>query len=207
MFKQPTNGEESEDEEGQNNIRLIPAQLLFTLPKNYYRIAIAVEEADTERKSAYRTTMVFNDYRYDLAISDIIFASKIAPAQHQSPFNRGALEVVPHPLRRYIRSEAVPVYFEIYNLEANDNGISRYSVEYRIVPASDNKASFWDRFDGERPVVSSKFESSSHGTTDQVHVSINTDNLRIGGYDLLITVQDDITQAVVYRKDSFTIVE
>jgi hypothetical protein len=210
-IKLPTVPNEEEDDEEEEdrakNVRLIPAQLLFTLPQEYYRLAIAVEELDTERKSAYRTTMAFNDYRYDLAISDIVFASKIAPAERQSPFNRGALEVVPHPLRRYLRSEPVPVYFEIYNLEADDDGLSQYAVEYRIVPASAYKASFWDRFDGERPIVSSTFESSSHGTTDRIHISIDTDNLREGSYDLMITVRDDITQAVVYRKDSFTIVE
>jgi GWxTD domain-containing protein len=201
-------GEEEEEEEDRDkNVRLIPAQLLFTLPQDYYRLAVAVEDVDTERKSAYRTTMAFNDYRYDLAISDIVFASKIAPAERQSPFNRGALEVVPHPLRRYLRSEPVPIYFEIYNLETDDDGLSQYTVEYRIVPASAYKTSFWDRFDGARPIVSSKFESSSHGTTDRSYISIDSDNLREGSYDLLITVQDDITQAVVYRKDSFTIVE
>jgi len=196
-----------EEEEAAKYVRLIPAQLLFTLPLDYYRLAVVVVESDTGRKTAYRTTMAFNDYRYDLAISDIVFASKIEPAQRQSPFNRGALEVVPHPLRRYLRSTPVPVYFEIYNLEVDDGGLSQYTVEYRIVPASSYKAEFWDQYDRTRPVVSSKFESSSHGPTDRLYMSIDTDNLREGGYNLLITVKDEITQAVVYRKDSFTVVE
>jgi GWxTD domain-containing protein len=201
------NDEDEYDDEEENRVRLMPAQLLFTLPMNYYRLAVAVEEAGTERKTAYRTTMAYNDYRYDLAISDILFASKIAHAEHQSPFNRGPLEVVPHPLRRYHRSEPVPVYFEIYNLEVDDDGLSQYTVEYRIVPATSSKSSFWDRFEGERPIVSSKFESSSPGTTDRLYISIDTDNLAGGSYDLLITVKDERTQAVVFRKDTFTVVD
>jgi GWxTD domain-containing protein len=196
-------GQEAPDE----TVRLMPAQLLFTLPSDYYRLAITVEESATNRRTAYRTTMAFNDYRYDLALSDILFASKIAPAEHQSPFNRGALEVVPHPLRRYRHSQPVPVYFEIYNLEGDDDGLSRYEVEYRIVPSSGSKRSFWDFFEGTSPVVSSRFKSSCYGTTDRVHISIDTDNLDPGSYDLLITVKDEMTQVVVYRKDTFTVVE
>ncbi|MGD8414094.1 MAG: hypothetical protein PVF33_07670, partial [Candidatus Latescibacterota bacterium] len=75
------------------------------------------------------------------------------------------------------------------------------------VPTQEFKSGFWDRFDRVRPVVSSKFESSSHGSTDRLYLSIDTDNLREGSYDLLITVKDQITQAVVYRKDTFSVVE
>jgi hypothetical protein len=99
------------------------------------------------------------------------------------------------------------VYFEVYNLELDDDGLSQYTVEYRIVPTSAYKADFWDRFDRVRPIVSSRFESSSHGPTDRLYMAIDTDNLPEGGYDLLITVKDEITQALVYRKDTFVVVE
>ncbi len=197
-----------EDEEGQGrNVRLIPAQLLFTLPESYYRLAISVVEVHSERSTAFRTTMAYNNYRYDLVVSDIIFASKIAPAEKQSPFNRGALEVVPHPLRHYLKGEPVPVYFEVYNLETDDEGLSQYHVEYHIVPATESKSEFWERYDRERPVVASGFESSSYGSTDVLYISIDTDHLRQGTYDLLVTVKDELTQAVTYRKDTFNIVE
>jgi len=134
--------ENEEDEEGgDRDSRLIPAQILFTLPENYYRIAIAVEEGRGNRSTAYKTTMAFNNYRYDLSVSDMIFASKIAPADKQSPFNRGALEVVPHPLRRYIRGEPVPVYFEIYNLETDDGGCPTTTSSTTSFPPSSRRPS------------------------------------------------------------------
>jgi GWxTD domain-containing protein len=202
-----TDEEDEDDEEENRNERLMPAQLLFTLPYAYYRLAISVEESNTGRASAYKTTMAFNDYHEDLALSDILFASKIAPAERQSPFNRGALEVVPHPLRHYKKGEVVPVYFEVYNLELDDGGLAEFTVEYRIVPSRDRKASFWDSYDNERPIVSSEFESSSYTTTDPLYVSIDTDNLREGAFDLLVTVKDEITQVVVFRRASFVIVK
>lgn len=198
----PTNNEDVED-----SVRLMPAQMVVTLPKEYYRVAVSVEELDTGRSSAYRSTIAYHDYRYDLALSDVVFASKIAPVEKQSPFNRGALEVVPHPLRRYRKSDVVPVYFEVYNLELDDAGVSEYTVEYRIVPHSPRKSSFWDRFDDDAPIVASRFESSSYGSTDPVNISLRTDNLWPGAFDLLITVTDDVTQAPAYRCDTFHIVK
>jgi hypothetical protein len=196
------NGEEDSD-----NVRLMPAQLLFTLPEEYYRLAITVEETVSGRTSSYRTTMAYNSYQHDLAISDILFASKIGPAERQSPFNRGALEVIPHPLRRYRKSDVVPVYFEVYNLELDDDGTSQYTVEYRIVPHSPRKSQFWDRYDGEPPIITSQFESSSYSSTDQLYISVGTENLRHGIFDLMITVKDETTQAVVFRKATFQVVE
>jgi hypothetical protein len=197
----------SEDDEESKSVRLIPAQLLFTLPEDYYRLAITVEEMETENASSYKTTMAFNNYRMDLAISDIVFASKIAPAERQSPFNRGALEVVPHPLRRYRKSEVMPVYFEVYNLELNDDGTSEYTVEYQIVPNSPKKDSFWNIYDSGSALIASRFEASSYGSTDAVHISLRTDNLRAGIFDLMVTVKDEITQAVVFRRATFNIVD
>jgi GWxTD domain-containing protein len=199
--------EYEDDEEDGKDVRLIPAQLLFTLPREYYRLAVTVAESNTERSSAYKTTMAFNDYQIDLAVSDILFASKIAPAERQSPFNRGALEVVPHPIRHYRKGDVVPVYFEVYNLDLDDDGLSQFTVEYRIVPSTRRKSSFWDRYDNERPIVASKFESSSYGTTDPLYVSIDTDNLWEGAFDLMVTVTDELTQAVVFRKATFNIAD
>jgi len=198
----PTKVEETAD-----SVRLVPAQLVVTLPKEYYRVAVSVKEPLSGRTSAYRSTLAFTDYRHDLAISDMLFASKIAPVERQSPFNRGSLEVVPHPLRRYRQSDVVPVYFEVYNLELDDDGLSQYTVEYRIVPHSVYKSAFWDIYDEESPIVSSQFESSSYGTTDAVHISMRTDNLWDGAFDLMVTVKDNFTQSSVYRKATFHIVD
>jgi len=150
---------------------------------------------------------VFRDYGSGLAISDIVFARKIAQAEKQSPFNRGALEVVPHPLRSYKKSDAVPVYFELYNLGLGRDGLSSYTVEYKIVPHSPEKKRFWERFQDESPIVSSRFQSSSYGPDDPTYIQVRTDNLWEGAFDFMVTIKDEITQSVTYRKATFRIVE
>jgi GWxTD domain-containing protein len=189
------------------NGRLLPVQLLFSLPKDYYRFTVTVTEKETERESSYRSTLTFREFDSGLAISDVLFARKIAQAEKQSPFNRGALEVVPHPLRSYRKSDAVPVYFELYNLGVGEDGLSSYTVEYKIVPHSPQKTRFWERFRDDAPAVSSRFQSSGYGTTDPLYVQVRTDNLWVGAFDFMVTIKDEITQSITFRKATFRIVE
>jgi GWxTD domain-containing protein len=199
--------------------RLLPAQLVFSLERDYYRLAVTGAETrlrrgGTEsesalflRESSYRSTIAFREFGGELAISDALFAQKIAPAEKQSPFNRGALEVVPHPVRRYRRGSPVPIYFELYNLGVGEDGLTSYEIEYRIVPHEAAKKRFWDRFDGEPTVVSSRFRSSGYHADEPVHVTIQSDNLESGTYDFLATIKDVHWQSVVYRRATFKIVD
>ena len=187
--------------------RYVPAQLVGSLSRDYYRVAVSVTEKETGRESSYWTTLDFENYEGDLAVSDVLFAQKIEPAERESPFNRGALEVVPHPLRRYRQGTPLPIYFEVYNLGLNEDGLSDYTVEYRILPHSGEKQRFWDRFDGGAVVASSKFKSSGYAADEPLYVRIESGNIKPGTYDFLVTVKDDYRQSIAYRRATFRIVE
>jgi len=199
--------------------RLLPAQLLFSLERDYYRVAVTAAEtrlrqgdADTvatpvRRETSYRSTISCRDFGDEFAISDALFAQKIAPVERQSPFNRGALEVIPHPVRRYRRGSPVPIYFELYNLGIGEDGLTSYEIEYRIVPHKPAKKRLWDRFDDEPTVVSSRFRGSGYQADEPVHVTIQSDNLAPGTYDFLATVKDVYWQSIVYRQATFKIVD
>jgi GWxTD domain-containing protein len=187
--------------------RYMPAQLVGSLRPGYYRLAVSVRELGTERESAYWTTVDRVEYGGDLVVSDVLFAQKIASAERQSPFNRGALEVVPHPLRRYRQGTPIPIYFEVYNLGLDEGGLSNYEVEYRIVPHTGRKTRFWDRFTGETPVASSRFRSSGYSTDEPLYVTIESENLEPGTYDFLVTIKDEYWQSVTYKRATFRIVE
>ncbi len=187
--------------------RLIPTQLVFSLKEGYYRMGISVEASETKRSSAYRTTFSTERFVEKLAISDILFASRIAKLSEPSMWGRGALEIVPHPLHTYSKSFAIPVYFEVYNIGLDDRGVSSYTVEYKIIPHSNKKSHFWERFEKTPPVVSSSFRASGYSPYETHHLHLRTENLWEGSFDLLITVNDQINSATVYRKATFSILE
>ena len=187
--------------------RLMPAQIVFSLPRSYYRVAVNMSDLDVKHSSAYRTSVSSRNFDQDLALSDILFAQKIAPTAELSPFSRGALEVVPHPIRRYAVGTPVPVYFEIYGLDLEERGQSDYEVEYRVVPSSDDKKSIFDRFDGGETVFGSRFEGSGFNANEPLHLTIKSENLKPGLYDFIVRVKDELSQSETYRQASFRIVE
>lgn len=187
--------------------RLMPTQIVFSLPRNYYRVAVSMSDLDAQQASAYRTNVSARDFDAELAISDVLFAQKIVPTGDMSPFVRGPLEVVPHPIRRYAIGSPVPVYFEVYELGLDERGLSDYEVEYRVVPHSEGKESIFDRFGGRQTVFASSFKGSGYSATEALHITIQSENLEPGLYDFMVRVKDVFWQSETFRQASFRIVE
>jgi len=186
---------------------LVPSQVAIGLQKGYYRLGISMSGDRSGRESSYRTSFSLDPYGLNLSISDILFARSIEQTDSPSMFTRGPLDVVPHPIRAYSRGFPMPIYFELYNLTPDAQGMTSYTIEYRIIPHTDKKEDFWDRFDGDATVVSSKFESSGVSEHETRHLFIDMEHLEKGSYDLLITLTDDYTQQTVFQKGTFSLID
>jgi GWxTD domain-containing protein len=187
--------------------RLVPAQIVFSLPRRYYRVAVSMEDRDQKLSSAYKTTLSTRNFDHELAISDVLFAQKIAAVETTSPFARGALEVIPHPIRRYAVGSPVPVYFEVYNLGLDQGGVTDYEVEYRVVPHSPEKRGALDRFRDEPTVFASRFKGSGYSANQPLHLTIQSANLKPGLYDFMVRIKDEYWQSIELRQATFRIVE
>jgi len=182
-------------------------QSSFTLPPGAYRMAVTVQESESGRFTSLRRDVRCADMEERPAMSDLALARSIGPARDGSPFNRGALVVVPHPIRRYATGSPVPVYFELYNLGINRDGMTDYEVEYRVAPHKDEKRGLLDRFRGGEAVVSSRFKASGYSASEPLHLTINTENLEPGLYDFMVRVKDEFWQSEELREASFRIVK
>jgi GWxTD domain-containing protein len=188
-------------------VRLMPSQILFTLPHNYYRVAVSVKDVDSLRTSAYRTNVSTRNFDHELAVSDILFAQRIAPVKDTSPFARGPIEVIPHPIRRYAVGSPVSAYFEVYNLGLDEDARSNYEVQYRVVPHTEEKKRFIDRFNGPQVAFSSSFKGVGFNANEPLHIAIKSENLKPGAYDFMVTIKDEYWQSIVHRTGTFRIVE
>ncbi len=191
------------------DMRLIPTQLTFSLPPGFYFLAVTMEEKGTGRLTSYRKDITCRDFENNLSVSDVLFARKITPAKGNSMFNRGAIQVVPHPLSRYRKPVGIPVYFEVYNLFNDQNGSASYTVEYRIVSRQLKKAGFWGLFKRAKPLfdISSSFQAACRGGRDQVHIDIGSDNFDKGEYTLNVIITDNLSGNKAEREADFTILE
>ncbi len=186
---------------------LLPTQMVFSLSKGYYRMAVSVRGEKSGRESSYRTSFSTEAFGPGLRVSDILFARKIAQTGNSSIFTRGPIEVVPHPFRAYSRSFALPLYFEIYNLRLDERGTSSYKIKYQIVPQAKQKKSIWERILETPPAVASEFESSGYGEHETQYIFVRTENLAKGSYEVLVTVTDNRTSEVSFRRGTFSIVD
>jgi GWxTD domain-containing protein len=194
-----------------DSTRLMPAQIALSLPPGFYHMAVTLEERPSRRCSSYRMDVTCEDFESKLAMSDIVFASRIDEAERSSPFVRGALEVVPHPAKTYVRAGAIPVYFEVYNLDEDERGVSSYLVEYRVVSRTPKDVNFWKSIagvGGKTTIdVAQRFRGSSHGPHDPIHISLRSDNLWPGEFALHVKITDELSEAEVTRETVFNIVE
>ncbi|HXV13938.1 MAG TPA: GWxTD domain-containing protein [Candidatus Krumholzibacteria bacterium] len=185
-------------------------QLPSTLSPGLYEMAITIEESGTGRFSSYRKNVSLDDFSRRLAMSTVCFTSRIEPVTRPSAFNRGALEVVPKPSARYDVATSVPVYFEVYNLTADGEGLHRYQVSYRVMPLTPAPKGLWKKIVGgseEATVLSSSFESAAAGPHDVVYVFLKTDELWPGEFEFDVTVVDAVSLQETARRGRFRIVE
>jgi hypothetical protein len=143
-------------------------------------------------------------------MSTVCFSSRVEPVTRNSAFNRGALEVVPKPSARYDVATSVPVYFEIYNLTADDQGLHRYKVSYRVMPLTPAPKGLWKKIVGgsdESTVLSSSFESAAPAPQDVVYIFLRTDELWPGDYELEVTVVDGVSRHETNRTARFRLME
>ena len=185
--------------------RLIPVQVTGTIGQGNHHVAISLLEENTGQYQAFWTEVEHLAFADTLAVSDILFASRIEDVTGNSPFNRGTVEVIPHPVRRYTRGSSLPVYFEVYNLALDDIGRTQYEIEYRIVPRRGKKESFWDRFHGAPTVVASSFNAEGLTPDERIHFTVHTENLEEGLYDFLVSIKDTWSQSLAWREASFRI--
>jgi hypothetical protein len=126
MFGKP----ESVKEDSLRRNYLLAQREVYVRPGSYH---VVVEAMDKGAGSigTFREARTFSFADTALAMSDLLLASQIE-SRDPSPQRREDLSITPNPLRTFHRSEAVSVYFEVYNLKPDRDGRTEYEVSYRV---------------------------------------------------------------------------
>jgi hypothetical protein len=183
----------------------IPGQVAVTLDPGYYRIGIEAHDRKSGRMAVYRANVELPPMDEGLAVSDILFASTITPVEKTVRYQKGNLQVVPHPLHAYRIPYPLRFYFEIYGLDTDEEGFALYEVKYRVVPVTKKRKGL--TLEDVETAVESSFETSGFGSTQAQRLEIATDNLWEGSFRLIITVMDRRTRETVEKISNFSILE
>ncbi len=174
---------------------LWPGQLQFDVPPGTYRLAVWIR--DTGSGDSVRIAADLNVPQLagpGLAVSDLELASWIGPeAGTWNPrFSKRDRIVVPNPIGRYTLPNIFLGYFEIYGLQLDSRGRSRYEVKYAIRPRNTRAAEgfFPNSKRVESAFVTAQF--TGEGKTADLHETLRVDigTLEPGAHDLVVTVRD-----------------
>lgn len=118
----------------------VVAQRTVQLKPGKYHFALEVRDRGSENIGLLRDTVNVRDYGFEsLQISDILFASAIAPVANQRVCSRHDFRITPNPRKRYTTSQPVYIYYEIYNLRQDEFGQTHYEIEYTVGPEGEDR--------------------------------------------------------------------
>jgi len=192
-------------DKGPRPASLVPAQIVLALEPGYYRIGIEARDRISRRRAAYLTNVELAPYAASPAVSDIQFASSIRETEANQDFVKGNLQVVPHPSHAYRKPNPLWMYFEIYGLDTDPEGLAYYRVEYRIVPLEKRRRG--PVLEETSAAITSSFETSGYGATQPQRLSVATENLWEGRFRFIVTVTDRRSFRTATKWEDFSIVK
>jgi len=194
---------------------MIPDAMAVELPPGTYQITFQVKDGGSRAAQVFRRRVVVESYADSgLCLSDVQLASSVTPVDRPGHFVKSGLRVTPMPVSTYMHGQAVSVYFEVYNLSADDYGLSAYDVTYRIRSEGRGGAlakalAGAGRFlglgrQGEDVAVS--FEQGAKGRESASYLTLDVAEAGPGRYLLTVEVKDRRTGATASKGVRFEVV-
>jgi GWxTD domain-containing protein len=184
---------------------LLPGQVVLALEPGYYRVGLEACDRNSRRRAAFRTNLELVPYSASPSISDIQFASRIAETEENQRFVKGALQVVPHPIHAYRKPFPLSLYFEIYGLDTDAEGLAYYRIEYRIIPLEKRRKG--PILEEVPSAISSSFETNGYGSSQPQRLSVATENLWEGPFRFIVTVTDRRSFRTATKSEDFSILK
>ena len=106
-------------------------QLAFKVPNSRYNLVGEVRDRTRGSIGTFRETRRSETLDSLFSMSDLLMATRI---ESRTPFPKGRsdLTIVANPMRTYHRTEPAFIYLEVYNLERDEFGRSKYEISYRL---------------------------------------------------------------------------
>ena len=190
----------------------LPELLKVQVPPGKYELQVQLKDLKSGHTGRYKQALEVPDYGVEtLQTSDIQLASAIGDTGSAGKFRKGDLWVVPMPTRNYGEKQKIYVYYEIYNLEKNTFGQTRYEVKYLIRSIAERSGSVvgrvssgFDRlFNRKKPQVSVTYTQVGSEPTEQEYFEIDLSKAKPGVQILEAKIKDLVSGKSTNREIRF----
>lgn len=176
----------------------------FVLSPGWYSLAMHALPHNTKLIGGWKLTEILEDYSPPgLKMSDIQLASRVEVATGQAEFEKNGMAFYPNPHRIYSRKIPIHVYFEIYNLKMDQQGITFFNIDYDLTSLNFKKdlTNLFGILGGRsKSSVTIHTERQGNDEFSPEYLAIDASNLNAGEYELTIKISDQNANKVVEQK-------
>lgn len=199
---------------------MLPGVRSVRVDPGSYQYGLKVTDLNSGRAGLVQGTVTVDDFASrDLSMSGVVLAHTVGPADGPGRFVRwNRVKVLPLPSRIFRGEQPVYVYYEVYGLDADEDGSARYRTTYTLEARSPDRnvvARFFsavgDLLGGaeERGSVTYSFDRSDPSAPDPLleYISLDVSDSPPGEYTLVVSVEDTVSGGSVRGAVPLTLVE
>ncbi|MBE83627.1 MAG: hypothetical protein CME21_13780 [Gemmatimonadetes bacterium] len=179
-----------------------------------YELRVQITRRNTNLIQVYGQALELEDFsRNKLALSDLQIAQKIveADAERPSKFVRNGWDIRPAPTRSFRTGEPIYIYYEIYNLNRDEFGQTKYRISYEVEARTSGgkiKIPFLAKLrrakEGE--TIGFEFEQTGSVTQENDYFELDLAEAKPGRYELKMRVRDLTTDQETTKTSLFSVI-
>lgn len=163
-----------------------------------YRLAVQLVDRISGKWGVYLQDLNVPDFVDSLAISDLQMCWDIRESTREGKFRKENLWAVPMPSRSYRQDTNIHIYYELYNLQTDAFGRTRYRVSYSIQrDARLGKGVFGALSSLVRRIISAgneevvvSYDRTGADATEAIYFELDAGNLKLGFSRVRVSVTD-----------------
>jgi hypothetical protein len=165
----------------QNRAGAIVNLIRYTVPPDSYGVSMHIRSLSGDIIGSWRQALRVPDYpSRKFKISSIQF---LRPALDKGTLEIEGVKVVQSPFRTHVRTEPLDVYFQIYNLIPDADGVTSYTTECSLMPREED--------DKDNSIVVHRKQKTGSEEMAAEFYRIDVSSVDPGRYKLIVKVKDN----------------
>ena len=200
----------------------VPDVAYLEVPPGTYRMAVHLTDVYSGKWGVYVQDLEAPTFSDSLAMSDLELAWSIGEeARFHDKYRKGDVWVMPMPSRSFVNDRSVFVYYEVYNLQRDEFGQTRYKVSYTIQQDVRSGSSIFGLLSGgfkrlmargRKPQVAVSYEHVGRDAWEPIHLELDSEKMILGLNQVEVEVTDllrgqSVTRKAIFRLESPQIAE
>ncbi|MBD3290985.1 GWxTD domain-containing protein [candidate division KSB1 bacterium] len=180
-----------------SNEKYLLNQAEFENRSGSYQLIFEVQDPESKKHASLRRNIEISSISGNgLALSNVQLAFRIERDTSEGYYyTREDLEILPNPLKRFNAGDPVFIYYEIYNLQKNENGLTSFNVEYTISPNKMDESPVKKILQRLRLIspsgdITTSYPFEGNSVTEYQYQQIGLGSFSAGDYSLTLRITD-----------------